>query len=459
MGDIFLNNSQKEKYSMLKIILTESEFQKKQLVNKETCRHRITAINTDLVSCGIDIVISNNLTYHYTSNKFYNKLTWYYNKLVLGSYYNYLLNQSSIFHLVVYLIENNNKVNLDDAVYDLNVSTSYIYKLISQFNEVSEKKLDISISIKKKIISFSGPTNKLISLVFEFLKAYPSKSEITMAYFEKSFSNDQDLEDVRPYLLRIFSMEETCSNTDLLFKMYSSMHEEKESVDDNLELGYDLIKMGGPLVELLYILIDYYSNSFEQLKSKDLLLYLVDWIKLITLVKVTPIDLFFSSIDKTTLKSYSTKTSTDLDSLLEHISLEDIKFTREQFGALLLFSRPFLEKSKPTKKVKVYVRIVDSLVLTELYRDSIREIFNCETIELVTTSQEATLIITDNTKSTVLRRDGKVVYLIKDVITEFETKKYRQFIINFIDTVETEGMECNKKCIDCLSQHAKDFSL
>ncbi|MDF0479006.1 hypothetical protein OL233_01800 [Vagococcus sp. PNs007] len=459
MSGIFLNNSQREKYSMLEFILTESDFEKKQLINKETCRHRVAAINADLLSCGIDMTISNNLSYHYTSDYFYNKLTWYYNRLVLYSYHNYLLNQSSIFHLVVYLIENNNEVNLDNAVYDLNVSTSYIYKLISQFNEISEEKLDISIAIRKKTISFAGPTNKLISLVFEFVKAYPLNSEIKMAYFNNSSPNDIELEDVRPYLLRIFNMEETSSNTALLFNMYSSMHEEKESISDNLEVGYDLMKMGGPIVELLYILIDYYSNDYEQIKSKELLLYLVDWVKLVTLVKVTPVDLFFSSIDKKTLERYSGNVTQESENLLKHLSLDDIEFTKEQFDALLLFSRPFLEKSKPTKKIKIYVRIVDSLVLTELYRDSIKEIFNPETIELVSNSDEASIIVTDNTKSITLRKNGKIVYLIRDVITEFETKKYRQFIVNFIDTVDQEVAGVNQDCVEKLSVHAKEFSV
>ena len=219
------------------------------------------------------------------------------------------------------------------------------------------------------------------------------------------------------------------------------------------------MKMGGPIVELLYILIDYYSKDYEQIKSKELLLYIVDWVKLVTLVKITPIDLFFSGIDRATLERYSDKISQESEGLLEHVSLKDIQFTKEQFEALLLFSRPFLEKSKPTKKLKIYVRIVDSLVLTELYRDSIKEIFNPETIELVTTSHEASIIVTDNTKSITLRNNGKTVYLIRDVITEFETKKYRQFIVNFIDTIEQEAVERNQKCVEKLSVHAKDFSM
>lgn len=457
MGSQFLNNSQREKYSMLEFILKGSDYEKKEILNKESCRHRIAAINADLAICGIDMMIANNLTYYYTSNDYYNQLTWYYNRLVLYSYHNYLLNQSSIFHLVVYLITNKNKVNIEDAVYDLNVSTSYIYKLISQFNESSEVDLDISISVKKKTLSFSGDTNKLISIVFEFLKAYPLESEITMDYFNQSVSNDAELEIVRPYLLRIFNMEDGCSNTDLLFKMYSLMYNEKESISDNLEVGYDLIKMGGPAVELLYQLIDYYSKDYEQIKSKELMLYAVDWVKLITVVKVLPVDLFFSGIDRETLGEYSLKISNELEELLTLISLEEIQFTKEQFEILLLFSRPFLEKSKPTKKIKIYVRILDSLVLTELYCDSIKEIFNSDTIEIVESSEQATLIITNNTKSIALRKKGKVVYLIRDVITEFDVKKYRQFIVNYIDSVSNEKENVRKSCIERLSVHNKNF--
>lgn len=432
---IFLNNAQKEKYAILDYVLSP--------VNKEIIEnlpHRIKAINEDLAICEIPLKINNNLTYSFTTTTYDDPLKSYYKKIVLYTYQNYLLYQSNIFHLVKYLITNK-EANVEDIVYDLNISTSYIYKLIGNFNKVSSEEFDVTIQINKKSVYFHGESNKIIALTFQFCKFFPSGHHITLDQFMNNKIDDDIVDPLRPYLLKICSVNKDCSNTELVYEMFNNIYIKKHSPDELKIIGYDLIQQGGRLIDTCYKLIGYYNKNYYQIKIEDMTFYLVELIKLITSIEVSPKNLIFATSDQMVLKKYEQVVNEEYNDLQNILSESKLPLSSSTLRTLLLFTKPFLEKSKPTRSIQVYVEMMDSIFITQLFIDSISSVFNKKTVILTNDISEANVIITDNPDSINLRNDDTFIYLISDFITEFDNKKYLKFILNMLDIFTNNNRE------------------
>lgn len=432
---ILLNNTQREKYATLDYVLNPA--------NKETIEnlpHRIKALNEDLEICEIPLKINNNLTYSFTEEIHDRFLKSYYKKTILYVYKNYLLTQSNIFHLVKYLIANDEPA-VEDIVYSLSISTSYIYKLIGNFNKESAEKFGVTIRINKKSVNFYGDANKIMALTFQFCKFFPSGHLVTLNKFLNNKIDDEIIDPLRPYLLKIYKKDDVCSNIELIYSMFTSIYVEKPTNDELKLIGYELVQQGGDLVKFCHKLISYYSRNYPQIKIEYMTFYLVELIKLIILIEVSPEELLLTMSDQATLKKYKNMIAKEKSELLLLLSKSNLSLKMSTIETLLLVIKPCLEKSKMIKTISVYVEIMDSIFITELFGQAISQVFNSNKVMLSTDMSEANIIVTDNPDTISFKNEDTFIYLISDVMTEFDNKNYLKFILSVLSIFASSSEE------------------
>ncbi|MDF0479005.1 helix-turn-helix domain-containing protein [Vagococcus sp. PNs007] len=435
MSQLFFNNAQMEKYEVLHYILSlhQNEQVNQQFAKKLSVdRHRIRTINKDLVDCGVELKIKSNLGYCYSENIDREDMLEYYNKKILAKYYYYLLNQSNLFHLISYLV-NNKRATIETAACDLSISNSYIYKLVSHFNEVSGPEYGVTIEIVKKHLAFTGDEDKLIVALFAFYAVAPECDYYNYSTIEPK--SDQFLELLRAPLISILEKTEDCTDADLLFELYKSLYRTSPTSRSIESIGYDLIQEGGPLVKIVSKLIKYYSNQYGQINLKDLSFYVPELIKLMVLLKVKPTPLYCIEIDDVAMKDDDYQEIT----IVERILLEE-KFylERKKIKGLICFMKRFLNHSRNLVKVKIYVNLIDSFLLTDLYKKSISQLFNFDTVCLVEDIDVANIVLTNDMRQVKTYDKTKFVYVIQEVTEEFEKKDYLHFIIKIVKKLSSK---------------------
>ena len=429
MSQLFFNNAQMEKYDVLRYILNlhkdeaTTQYYSKLL---SADRHRIRTINKDLVNCDVELKIKSNLGYEYIQSVVQEDMLEYYNKKTLTKYYHYLLNQSNLFHLISYLINNSN-VTIEAAAYDLSISNSYIYKLVSHFNQISGPRYGVTIEIVKRHLAFVGDEDKLIVALFAFYSISP-QTKIGHYTTQKS-EGDQFLESLRPLLLAILQKDEDYTDAELLFVLYKSLYSASASPHLTEEIGYDLVQEGGSLITIISKLYKHYSYQFEQVNLKDFSFYLPEVIKLIALFKVKPIPESISVIEIGVLQDEEHHEIL----LIERILLkENLYLERKQIKVINQIVKYFLNHSKELTRINIHVNLVESVILTKLYKESIRQLFNSNTVHLVEDINIADVIITNNMNHIMMYDESKFVYIIQHITEEFEKKDYLQFIIKIV---------------------------
>lgn len=450
---IFLNNAQQEKYAILNQVLNPIKGHE-----LDNLPHRIKAINDELAICDIPLKINNNLTYTFTDERLnsVNKESYslaenpnieplksYYKKIILYSYKKYLLDQSNIFHLVKYLIINEAS-SVEDVVYDLNISTSYIYKLIGNFNKTSEELFGVTIEIDKKAVKFFGEANKIIALTFQFCKYFPSAHHITFDQFLNNVLEEHVIEYLRPYLMTICDKDESCTDKELIYELFDSTYNKKQSSEDLNRIAYSLIQQGGSLVEFCYNLIAYYHGKYNYVKIEQMSFFLIEMIRMITIIEVSPNNIIMTEADLKMLTRYSESAPEKYDEFLCHRnSTKDnqVKLKESTIKTLFFYITMTLEKSKPVEKIDVYIEFLDSIFITQLFIDSVEQVFNPEIVKITSDISEASVIITDNPDSINFRNEDTFIYLISDFITEFDNKQYLKFIMNILDVVTNSDEE------------------
>ncbi|CAM3366809.1 helix-turn-helix domain-containing protein [Vagococcus fessus] len=435
MSQLFFNNAQMEKYEVLHYILSlhhneqvSQQFQKKLSVD----RHRIRTINKDLIDCGVALKIKSNLRYCYSEKIDQEDMFEYYNKKTLAKYYHYLLNQSNLFHLIFYLVTHK-RTTIETAACDLSISNSYIYKLVAYFNQESGPKYGVTIEIEKRYLAFSGDEDKLIVALFAFYAISPECDCHT--YTTLKANSDHFLELLRPPLIRILEKTEAFTDAELLFELYKSLYLTLPTAHSIELIGYDLVQEGGPLIKIVSKLIKYYSTQYGQIDLKELSYYVPELIKLMVLLKVEPTPHYCIEIDDVTMtdNDYQEITSVERILLEEKFYLE-----RKKIKGLICFMKRFLNHSRSLVKVKLYVKLVGSNLLTDLYKKSITQLFNFDTVCIVEDISMADIILTNDMKQVKNYDKTKYVYVIQEVTEEFEKKDYLHFIIKIVKKLSSE---------------------
>lgn len=192
------------------------------------------------------------------------------------------------------------------------------------------------------------------------------------------------------------------------------------------------------MVDLCYLLLEYYRPHYPQIVIEDTSLYVVEFIKLLILIKTSPKKLLFMEHDEELTAKYLTAIENDLQQLKQYLPNEDNEdnetYTRDDLVEFLLFIYPFLEQTIPYKKLNIFIELVDSVFISQLYTDTIKNTFNPNSIAFVDNYLDADLILTDNYRYIVNKSEHTFAYNITDYISEFEQKKYLKFIIDILES-------------------------
>lgn len=224
---IFLNNAQKEKYAILEFYLEHSHGE------LDVVTHRIKAINDDLKTLEIPLTLHNNLTYSLdtSSQDFELRLINYYKKEILYQYGAFLLDQSTLFHLTKYIVLNG-AVDIEKITQELNISPSYIYKLITAFNNSISEHVGISLQLKNKKIDFDGEMTSILVFIFSVSKFLPETQIYPVADLMKKPHRTDNLffNAVKPYLTTIFNDEN--DDKELLIQLFTSITTQSPKIEE-----------------------------------------------------------------------------------------------------------------------------------------------------------------------------------------------------------------------------------
>lgn len=430
MLTVFLNNAQKEKYTILEFYLEHND----GVIDVVT--HRIKAINDDLITLDIPLTLYNNLTYTLdnTQQDFEPRLINYYKKEILYQYGAFLLDQSTLFHLTKYIVLNGS-VDIDVITQELNISPSYIYKLITSFNNTISEQMGITLQLKNKKIDFDGDLISILVFIFAVSKFLPETDiyPVEDLLNKPHPADDLFFNSVKPYLVTIFNNE--TDDKELLIKLFATITTHRPDIDELKLIGYKLIRQGGDLIDLCYTLLEYFRPNYPQINIDDTSLYIAELVKLIILIKTSPKELLFAGHDEALAIKYGETIQKDLENLKEKLPNVDSNiYTETDLTEFLLFVYPFLEQTMSYKKLKIFIELVDSVFISQLYTDTIKSTFNPESIEFVSDYREADLILTDNYRYIVSKSNHTFAYNVADYIKEFEQKKYLKFILDILES-------------------------
>lgn len=425
----FFNNAQKEKF----IILSHSLDQTNN--NIDVLPHRIKAINDDLNSLNIPLIINTNLSYTILDTTKYHdpQLITYYKKEIRYQYTNFLLHQSTLFHLVRY-IACNGPVAIDTLISELNISTSYIYKLVANFNSNQAEIMKIKLKIKNKEVDFDASLISIAVFIFSLSKYLPDDNLYPAEkLLEKPFDEtDAFIAFFMPYMELIF--DNTISGKELIVAILSRSTLERSNVDQLKLTGYKLIRQGGELIDLCYTLINYFRPTYPQILIDDFSLYVVELLKVLALIKTCPPELLFHNYENLLQQKYLKSIEQDLNNMRSLLpSVSNSIYTEEDLKELLLFIYPFLEQTKPQPPLKIFIELIDSILTSQLYRDTIASTLHKDLYTFVDTPREADLILTDNYHYIYNKSAHTFAYAIEDYIKEFEEKKFIKFILDIIE--------------------------
>lgn len=425
----FFNNAQKEKSVILDYCLDHNN----NIV--DALPHRIKAINDDLETIGILLTINNNLTYtvHESAVNYSSKLTSYYKKEIRYQYTKFLIHQSTLFQLVKY-IACKGPVPIQEVINELNISTSYIYKLVGAFNTKQADIMKIKLKIKHKSIDFEGSLVNVAVFIFSLSKYLPDTERYSSEeLLKKPFDVDNPYTKAfMPYLELLFDYKIT--GKELIVAILTRTTSDPSTPDQLKLIGYRLIRKGGMLVDLCYALLEVLRPKYPQLQINDTSLYVVEMLKVLTLIKTFPNDLLFHNRDSFLQIKYYPSIEEDLNQVNKLIPMtSNTIYTQEDLKELLLFIYPFLEQTKPQPKLNIFIELVDSFFISQLFCDSIKATLNEEAIEFVTDPAMADLILTDNHQYICNKSSHTFAYSINDYIKEFEDKNYIKFILDIIE--------------------------